>query len=168
MTGSACTISLPPIALTAHAAWRVVKPCAQNHAANPVLTFITSGTDLNVEGRSRTWEFGFYVPESRSSLLVSLMPVPAAGDGDVGLAAIIALTVRITPCFQPPATGLPFDFRDSPDVVAEFSRAGVDFVAGSTDMKLEARRLASGQAVWLTYDWDRVCTTAFECDLIHD
>ncbi len=46
--------------------------------------------------------------------------------------------------------------RDSPEAVAEFSRRGVDFVAGPSDMKLESRVLASGDARWVTYysDWE--------------
>jgi hypothetical protein len=52
-------------------------------------------------------------------------------------------------------------FRDSPAVVAEFAAAGVDFVAGSSDMQLDAKALASGEAVWVTYCWDEQRTAEF-------
>lgn len=58
------------------------------------------------------------------------------------------------------APALPLPFRDSPEVVAELA-GGVDFIAGPTDMKLEGRVLATGEAVWLTYDWDAVRNVAW-------
>jgi len=57
---------------------------------------------------------------------------------------------------------LPEQFRDSPQVVAELSRQGADFVAGPTEIKLESWLLASEEAVWATYYCDEERAIRFD------
>jgi hypothetical protein len=146
--------------MTAHAAWAVARPAA--HALDPQarLTLITSGLDIDLHGCSGTWEFIFYLPGRNATVMLSLEPAPESGDVDN---APRVLTRRMRDAFMQDARRPPFPdrFRDSPEVVAEFMKRGVDFVAGPTDMKIEGRILPSGDAVWITYFWDREFTTPF-------
>lgn len=86
----------------------------------------------------------------------ALMRISPREDTDDIDHAPVYLVQRLDAADGEPGTGavLPGRFRDSPEVVAEFSAGGVDFVAGPGDMKLESRLLASGEAVWVTYYWD--------------
>jgi hypothetical protein len=147
-------------AMTAHQAWAEAAPVAKALDPDAKLTLITSGLDMSPEGRSRTWEFIFFLPRRKATAMLSLEPDPQSQDVDH---AKVVLTQRTgaasaldtqKPCF-------PDTFRDSPEVVAEFSAQGVDFIAGPSDMKLEGRVLPSGDAVWVTYDWDQERTTPF-------
>jgi hypothetical protein len=146
--------------MTAHEAWAVVSPVAQGLDPQARLTLITSGLDMNHAGCSRTWEFIFFLPKRNATAMLSLEPDSESADVD---SAQCILTQRINPASALDAQRLPFPdcFRDSPEVVAEFSAGGVDFVAGPSDMKLEGRVLPSGNAMWVTYYWDREHTTSF-------
>ncbi len=147
--------------MTAHQAWAVAVPVAKSKDPDARLTLITSGLDMNHLGCSRTWEFIFYLPKRVATMMLSLEPDPQSADVDC---APTILTQRINPASLVDARKPPFPdrFRDSPEVAAEFSADGVDFVAGPTDMKLEGRVLPSGEAVWVTYYWDREYTTSFK------
>ena len=146
--------------MTAHEAWAVVSPVAQGLDPQARLTLITSGLDMNHAGCSRTWEFIFFLPKRNATVMLSLEPNSQGADVDT---AQCILTQRIKPASAADTRKPPFPdhFRDSPEVVAEFSANGVDFVAGPTDMKLEGRMLPSGDAVWVTYYWNQECTTPF-------
>ena len=147
--------------MTAHQAWAVVAPLVRGLDRNARLTLITSGLDMNHEGRSRTWEFIFLLPQRNLTVMFSLEPDPQSADVD-GSPCI--LTQRINQASATDATrpAFPDRFRDSPDAVAEFSAQGVDFVSGPSDMKLEGRMLPSNEAVWATFGWDREHTTSFQ------
>ena len=147
--------------MTAHQAWAVVAPVAKSLDPNGKLTLITSGLDMNHEGCSRTWDFIFFLPKRNVTAMLSLAPDTDSLDVD---RAQCILTQRIQPAFALDAQRPPFPdhFRDSPEVVAEFTANGVDFVAGPTDMKLEGRVLPSGDAIWVTYYWDQEHTTQFK------
>jgi hypothetical protein len=144
--------------MTAYEAWAVVAPAAAGLDPAPRLTLITSGLDMSHEGRSRAWEFIFYLPTRNATAMLSLGPEEGAEDVDT---AQSILTQRIGPAINAGRPAFPVRFRDSPEVVAEFSSRGVDFVAGPTDMKLEGRLAPSGRAVWVTWYWDREYTTPF-------
>jgi len=150
----------PPVTATpgprgAHAAWDLVRAHAQALDPKWRLVGITSGTDLRPDGRSATWEFVFDLPGREAMLLATLAP-PADADPDT---AAPGLTLRVR-TGRASGAPLPVPFRDSPEVVAGFAAEGVDFVAGPTDMKLEARVLASGPA-WITFDWNGERHAAF-------
>ena len=147
--------------MTAHQAWAVIAPLANALDRQAKLTLITSGLDINDKGCSRTWEFIFFLPKRNLTVMLSLEPDPESADVD---SSPCILTQRISQAYSIDANkpAFPNHFRDSPGVVAEFSANGVDFVAGPSDMKIEGRILPSGQAVWVTYYWDREYSTAFE------
>jgi hypothetical protein len=150
----------PAGSLSAHQAWAVVAPVARELDSCPRLTLITSGLDLDHAGYSRTWEFIFFLPRRYATLMLSIEPDP--GHGDLEKSPSI-LTQRLRPASSADALrpAFPGQFRDSPEVVAEFIAKGVDFVAGPSDMKLEGRILPSGDAVWVTYYWDQQFSTPF-------
>lgn len=146
--------------MTAHQAWSVVAPIARALDRHARLTLITSGLDMNHKGCSRTWEFILFLPKRNATAMLSLEPDPQCADVD---SASCILTQRINQASSIDSGRPPFPerFRDSPEVVAEFSAQGIDFVAGPSDMKLEGRVLPSGDAVWVTYYWDQEHTTPF-------
>jgi hypothetical protein len=84
--------------------------------------------------------------------MVSLFPDINAADVE---SAAVHVKRRIQSSDGKPFVPLSFEFRDSPAVVAELSAAGVDFVAGPTDMKLESGFSVNGKAVWITYCWNK-------------
>ena len=147
--------------VTARQAWAAIAPIAEALDAQASLTLITSGLDIDHKGFSRTWEFIFFLPKRKATLMLSVEPDPEHPDIDKAQGI---LTQRIRPASSVDAQRpvLPRRFRDSPEVVAEFSAKGVDFVAGPNDMKLEGRVLPSGSAVWVTYYWDQEYSTLFE------
>ena len=146
--------------MTAGRAWAVVAPLAERHDPQARLKLITSGTDISHEGRSRTWEFIFFLPSRNATVMLCLESDPHSEDIDT---APCILTQRLSPAssFDTKEYFLPKIFRDSPEVVAEFIARGVDYVAGPTDMKLEGRVLPSGEATWITYYWDKEYATPF-------
>lgn len=147
--------------VTAYQAWAVVAPIVKALDRHAKLTLITSGLDMNNKGCSRTWEFIFFLPERNVTVMLSLEPDPQTAEVD---SSPCILTQRINQASSIDANrpAFPDQFRDSPDVVAEFSANGVDFVAGPSDMKLEGRILPSGEAVWVTYYWDQEHNTSFK------
>ena len=150
-----------PGPLTAHEAWALAEPAARALDPTAQLTLLTSGLDLGPDGRSFTWEFGFDLLRRKAYVLITIEP---SGEGEDIDDDPVVLVQRVRPVDgselgRRPA--LPERFRDSPEVVAEFASRGVDFVAGPTDMKLEGRVVATGESVWVTYDWDDEQTAAF-------
>lgn len=140
--------------MTAHESLAIIKPIVTQLDRGARLSFITSGLDMSPEGRSFTWEYLFLLPKIRARVLMSLSPSQDADNIDN---APIYLIQRLNPASDieiKTSTVLPERFRDSPEVVAEFSKGGVDFITGPSDMKLESRLLISGTAVWVTYYWD--------------
>ncbi len=146
--------------MTSHHAWHIVHPVVKSLDPRARCTLITSGLDMNGEGLSRTWEFIFYLPGRDVVVMLSLEPDHECPNVD---RAPCIMTQRRRPADTLDAERLPLPecFRDSPDVVSEFSARGVDFVAGPTDMKLESRMLREGEGVWVTYYWDQEYTTSF-------
>jgi hypothetical protein len=125
------------------------------------LILITNGFDMNHSGCLRTWEFIFFIPKGNVTVMLILEPDPQTADVD---SSPCILTQRIKKASSIDANRPAFQnqFRDSPDVVAEFSAHGVDFVAGPSDMKLEGHILPSGEAVWVTYYWGRENSASFK------
>lgn len=150
-----------PGPMTAHESWAMVRPVAKQLDAGALLTLVTSGLDISPEGRSFSWEYLFLLPGIRARTLMSVSPSEDTDDIDT---AAIYLVQRLHPASDDELNidaALPERFRDSPEVVAELSAGGVDFVAGPSDMKLESRLLASGEAVWVTYYWDEEKVASF-------
>ncbi len=150
-----------PGPMTAHESWAIVKPVVTQLDAGARLTLITSGLDMSQAGRSFSWEYLFLLPSIRARALMSVSPLEDANDIDN---APIYLVQRLNSAGKSDLeyrAVLPEHFRDSPEVVAEFSAVGVDFVAGPSDMKLESRLLVSGEAVWVTYYWNEERMTRF-------
>ncbi len=146
--------------MTAHQAWAVVAPEVRSLDPDAKLTLITSGLDINSQGCSRTWEFIFIMPNRKATIMMSLGPDPYAADIDHSAPLLTQRINQATPIkAQQPI--FPVSFQNSPEVVAEFSSQGVDFVAGPSDMKLEGRLLPSGEAVWVTFYRDQEFTTSF-------
>lgn len=147
--------------MTAHQAWAVVAPMVKAMDRHARLTLITSGLDMSERGCSRTWEFSLFLPTRSVTVMLSLEPDPQSADVD-GSPCILTQRINQASSIDDTRPFFPDRFRDSPEVVAEFSANGVDFVAGPGDMKLEGRILSSGEAVWTTYYWDREHNTSFE------
>lgn len=150
-----------PGPMTVLEAWTIVHPIVQQKDRAAQLWFVTSGLDLSHEGRSFTWEFLFALPTNQTTTRLTLLP--AADPEDIDHAPIY-LEERSSSTFTHKLNGdraLPKQFRDSPEVVADFTAQGVDFVTGPSDMKLESRLLATGEAVWVTYYWDEQYITHF-------
>ena len=147
-----------PGPLTACEAWQLVHPVVRELDRDACLTLLTSGLDISPTGRSFTWEFGFQLPRLKGNALLSIEPCAQAGEVDD---APLVLVQRLRAASGPDRPALPQIFRDSPEAVTELAAAGVDFLAGPTDMKLEARVLPSGESVWLTYYWDQERSVPF-------
>lgn len=140
-----------PGPMTAHESWAVVKPVAMQLDAGAFLTLVTSGLDISPEGRSFSWEYLFFLPGLRARVLLSMAPSEDADDIDNAPVYLVQRLNSASDSELKNGAVLPGQFRDSPEVVDEFSAGGVDFLAGPSDMKLESRLLASGEAVWVTY-----------------
>jgi hypothetical protein len=145
--------------MRAHEAWAFARPHAESLDPQAKLVLITSGTDIQADGRSFTWEFLFRLPRRQARLLLTYAPADDAPDVD--RAPVMVVTRVTTAADRDDVAVLPLVFRDSPEVIAEFARGGVDFVAGPTDMKLEARISAAGQPVWVTCLGDEARTVDF-------
>lgn len=153
-------ISAQPGPLTALEAWETARPAALELDGKPQLTLITSGTDIRSDGRSFSWEFLFHLPNRRARLMVSLFPSEMA---ELPEDAPIIMFQRVSPCSENERVmPLPEAFRDSPEVLAELSVQGVDFISGPTDMKIESRMLPNGQARWICYSWNDEYAVEFE------
>ena len=146
--------------VTLHEALAIVLPAANELDPKAGLTFVTSGLDIQQDGRSHTWEFSFILPNRSATLMLSLEPDAQSEDPD---AAPSVLKQRVNPLSQMDSNRvfLPAQIRNSPEVVAELSSRGADFIAGPSDMKIESRILDSGGAVWVTYYFDQEFTTRF-------
>lgn len=147
--------------LTLHEALAVTIQIATGLDTEAKLTFITSGLDMQQDGRSRTWEFICILPNRGATLMLSLEPDTRAEDPDKA-ATILTKRVNAVSTLDSRRPSLPALTRNSSDVVAEFSLRGVDFVAGPSDMKIESRILPSGEAVWVTFYFGEEFTAPFE------
>jgi hypothetical protein len=144
--------------VTAREALALVQPAVLETSTKPVLLLITSGTDISADGRAGTWEFVFHFPARVAQGVYSLEPRdPEVSDGG------LRMKWRLSP--RPDAKGedaaLPLDFTDSPQAVEDLNRAGVDWVAGDTDMTLATKRLPSGEVVWVTESYGKEFATRF-------
>lgn len=158
------TVRREPGPLTVHEAWELTHPSAEALDDQARLTLLTSGSDIDQDGRSFTWEFGFALPRRQRYGMFSVEP---SGENEAIDDDPVVLVERLVPVSRSELKRhptLPEPFRDSPEVVAELAAQGVDFVAGPTDMKLEARVLPSGTAVWVTFFWDEERTTPFRVE----
>lgn len=147
-----------PGPLTAIEAFEMALAEAQALDPRTQLILVTSGTDIQANGRSFVWEFLFGLEARKGMVMVSLFPDINAPDVE---SAAVHVKRRIQGSDGKSFVPLPFEFRDSPEVVAELSAAGVDFVAGPTDMKLESGFSADGKAVWITYCWKKRYEASF-------
>lgn len=144
--------------VTAREALALVYPTVVEISKKPVLLHITSGTDISAEGRSGTWEFVVHFPARLAQGVYSLEQRDPEGS-DRGL----RMTWRLSPRLDVKGedVALPLDFTDSPQVVQDLNRAGVDWVAGDSDMTLATKRLPSGEVVWATESYGKEFTSPF-------
>lgn len=143
-----------PGPMTAHESLAIVNPIVMQLDVGARLTLVTSGLDISQEGRSFSWEYLFLLPAISARALMSLSPSEDADNVDNAPIYLVQRLNNVSESELKKTPVLPERFRDSPEVIAELSAGGVDFVAGPSDMKLESRILASGEAVWVTYYWD--------------
>lgn len=151
-----------PGPLTVFEAWVYAKEEALSLNSEAKLILITSGTDIRSDGKSFIWEFLFSLNSRQARVLLTYGPSDDAVDIE---SASIMLVKRVSKATDRSVLALPFDFRNSPEVVEELSRSGVDFVAGPTDMKLEAKVSAEGKPVWVTFFWGEERTVPFSASV---
>lgn len=144
--------------VTAREALDLVHPAALEVAKEPVLLLISSGTDINADGRAGTWHFVFHFPARLAQGAYSLEQRDAEVD-DSGL----RMTWRVSPRIDAKGkdAALPLDFIDSPKAVRDLGHAGADWVAGDPDMTLATKRLPSGEVVWATESYGKEFVTPF-------
>jgi len=147
-----------PGPLTAHEAWAYAKVEALALDASAQLVLVTSGTDIRKDGKSFSWEFLFVLPNRNANILLSYGAHEDCQDID---RAPVEVVMRVSESSRPMQRVLPFDFRNSPEVVDELSRMGVEFVAGHTDMKLEGKCSSEGEPQWITYSWGKQVAVQF-------
>ncbi len=170
--------------LTARQAFEAVLPRVERVDRDFKFVLVTSGQDINYEGRALLWEFFFDFPRLRGTGNFSIQ-LSSEEDIDLGPKCI---ETRVRPAY--PNTGfvpqlkrerasrdymerawdksvqakqgLPLSFRDSPEAVRDLIRQGVDWIAGDTSMTLSSKVLASGDIVWSTVSWDKEYHTPFK------
>lgn len=147
-----------PGPLTAHEAWAYAKVEALELDVRAQLVLVRSGTDIRTDGKSFSWEFLFVLPGRNASILLSYGSPENCQDID---GAPVEEVMRVSVTSRPLQRALPFDFRNSPEVVDELSHMGVDFVAGQTDMKLEGKCSAEVEPQWITYSWGKQVAVPF-------
>lgn len=141
-----------PGPLTAHEGWAYAKGEALALDARAQLVFVTSGTDIRTDGKPFAWEFLFALPGRNADILLSYGPPQNCQDVN---RAPVVVVMRVSVTSRRPQRVLPFDFRNSPQVVDELSRMEVDFMARQTDMKLEGQCSAEGEPQWIPYSWGK-------------
>ncbi len=169
--------------VTARQAFDIVLPRVQLIDRDFKFTLVTSGQDINHEGRALLWEFFFDFPRRRGSGVFSVL---LSSQEEIDQAPMCMLT-HVRPAY--PDTGfmpqlkrdpanratlerawdksvqgkkaLPLSFRDSTEAVADLQRQGVDWIAGDTSMTLTSKVLPGGQVVWSTISWDKEYQTPF-------
>ena len=119
---------------------------------------ITSGSDIDAEGRSGRWEFVFHFP-SRSAQAVYSLESSNPELGDAGLRVRWRLSPRRDVTGED--AGLPLNFTDSPEAAHQLSHMGVDWIAGDPDMTLATKRLSSGEVVWVVESYGKEFATPF-------
>lgn len=135
-----------PGRITARDAFELVYPSVLQISSQPIMLLITSGPGIDGEGRSDSWEFVFHFPDRSAQGVYGFEPIdPERSQGG------LRMRWRISPRRDLKGAGdaLLLDFADSPEAARELGRMGVDWVAGDADMTLAARRLSSGETVWV-------------------
>lgn len=145
--------------LTAREAHAIVGPMAQGISGQPVLVLISSGFDINSEGRSFHWEFVFHFPDRSAQAVYSF----AGGNRELS-GTVPSVEWRISPRrdAEVERASLPLDFTDSPAAVRELGRVGVDWEAGDSDLTLATKRLSSGEVVWAAESHGEIFTIPFK------
>ena len=149
-----------PGPMTTRESWALIWPIVEELDPRARLIFVTSGLDINPKGQSFSWEYLFFLPGMQAKIMMSLSPMETA---DIKNAPIY-LVQRLHPVSESELKTihfLPERFRNSSEVISEFSSKGTDFAAGPSDIKLESRVLPTGEAVWVMFYWDGELTTAF-------
>ena len=107
--------------VSAREALALVSPTIKEASKKPVLILITSGSDIDAEGRSGRWEFVFHFP-SRFAQAVYSLESSNPELGDAGLRVRWRLSPRRDVTGED--AGLPFDFTDSPEAAHQLSPYG--------------------------------------------
>ena len=143
---------------TAREALALVYPTVEETSKKPVLVLITSGSDIDAEGRSGRWEFVFHFP-SRSAQAVYSLESSNPELGDAGLRVRWRLSPRRDVTGED--AGLPLNFTDSPEAAHQLSQMGVDWIAGDPDITLATKRLSSGEVAWVVESYGKEFATPF-------
>lgn len=170
--------------VTARQAFEVVLAHVEKVDRDFKFVLVTSGQDINHEGRALLWEFFFDFPRRRASgvFAVRLRSDEEVDDGPMCIETHLRPAYPDTG-FMPrlkrdrasrgyleqawiksveAKRGLPLSFRDSPEAVQELATQGVDWIAGDTSMTLSSKVLATREIVWSTVSWDKEYHTPFE------
>ncbi len=145
-----------PGPLTARQALAALLPAVEGISHQYRLGLVTSGEDIDAEGRSARWEFLFDFPSRKALGMFGIEPCDIEASETA-----LCLTIDVSPGVPSFEQPLPLEFKDSPQAAAELAMAGVDWVAGSTRMMLASRRLPGGKLVWYTEMFGREYTTPF-------
>ena len=158
--------------MTARQAFALASPIAAELETAERLTLLTSGEDIDADGRARMWEFFFDLPELRACAAIEVLcpvedafppddvgrievrVVPFASPG--GIMDQLLQAGRVSPRFlddrwddelrrRPP---LPVPFRDSPNAVRDLVPPDVEWIDGSTLLSLRGHVLHDGAPVW--------------------
>lgn len=170
--------------VTARQAFEVVLPRVEKIDRDFKFVLVTSGQDINHEGRALLWEFFFDFPRGRAT---GISAVQLRSEEEIDRGAMCVET-HVRPAYPDTGfmpllkrdrasraylerawdksvkakRGLPLSFRDSPEAVRDLAGQGADWIAGDTSMTLSSKVLASGEIVWSTVSWDKEFHTSFE------
>lgn len=145
--------------LTVKEAWSIVLDAVLRVAPDYRLILITSGEDINSEGRSRVWEFGLHFP---GHLVQGIFGIEPCDMEESESALCLVTELSVLSGLDQAEHYLPQEFKDSPQAVTELAQGGADWISGSTSMNLQTRLLSDGSAVWWTSSYDRRFQTPFQ------
>ena len=144
--------------VTARGALAVVRKDALQVSKTVELRGVSSGEDIDHNGRSRTWRFVLAFPSRKGLGVFELEPCAAeAEDGSLCLSASLSPAGA-----SREGKSLPMDFVDSPEAVRRLASAGCDWVSGPTNLSLSTRQLADGAVVWHVSTYGKDYETPFE------
>ena len=170
---------------TAREAFAVVDQAAKGYDADAWCYLITAGERIDHEGTTDLWELLYLFPNGRARAIFGVgIDEHRDPDGEWERRylfenlqpfayrepeSILGRLIR-DGAFDVEAqwrreierrTPLPFPFRDSPEAVRVLADQGEDFVSGDIHLTLDARTLATGEAVWWSTAYGVEYTTPF-------
>jgi len=128
--------------VTARQAVRLARESLLRHTPVGPLRGLSSGPELDLQGKSTRWNVVFETDQGKRTGVVSF-------SSSTNLKGS-ALVVRIEVLPAPPQPGRPLVelFEDSPEALASLIRGGADFGTASTKATLSVRPDPEGRPVW--------------------